>query len=172
MICPAPNGARQRNILVDDQLVPYLADFGLSILYESTIKSSKHGGSLRYEAPELLDPSRYGLERLICTPQTDVFAFANVCVEVLSLKHVPLHSLIARSVVQLFSGREPFHASRVGEVIHKVLSGQRPTRPSGRRPGSHHMPDAVWAIVQRCWAQRPQDRPNMDEVVRDLWRAL
>ena len=73
------------NVLVDRNGAARLADFGLSLLSEGTAYNygSQHGGgATRFSAPELFDPEEFGLESSRPTFQSDVYAFACVCVEV------------------------------------------------------------------------------------------
>ncbi len=41
------------------------------------------------------------------------------------------------------------------------------------------MDDSLWSIVQRCWAQKPADRPDAEQLVAEIsalllqvWSAL
>lgn len=73
------------NILVDERGTVRLADFGLSLLSESTAYNygSHHGGgAVHFTAPELIDPEAFSLENSRPTFRSDVYAFACVCIEV------------------------------------------------------------------------------------------
>lgn len=82
----------QNNILIDGEGNPQIADFGLArvLEYNSTViqSSYKAHGHFRWQAPELLNPDilrRQGEEGLITSGharETDVYAFASVCLEV------------------------------------------------------------------------------------------
>lgn len=50
-------------------------------------------------------------------------------------------------------------------VKEKILDGHRPNKPA-------KIPKGLWAIVQRCWAQDPADRPTFETVVQDLAKVL
>ena len=74
----------QTNILVDSDLQPRLTDHGIAHLMDkemvyyipSTTFSSEV--AIRYMAPELLDPSDFGLEDSSPTKESDIYAFGLV----------------------------------------------------------------------------------------------
>ncbi|KAJ7353598.1 kinase-like domain-containing protein, partial [Mycena albidolilacea] len=100
------------NILVKGDWSACLTDFGLSIFSDATsTTSTNQGGSLYWMAPELLDPSQFGLN-FARTPATDVYAFGCVCFE-------------------LYTGRPPFSSLREPGAMNKILNNERPQRPSG-----------------------------------------
>ena len=88
----------QTNILIDDCGCPRLADFGLAKIidaHSSSATSSFGGmGSMRWQAPELLVSYRFqSSDGMLSSNQnahsgstiskeTDVYAFASVCLEV------------------------------------------------------------------------------------------
>ncbi|KAI9023116.1 hypothetical protein DFJ74DRAFT_767759 [Hyaloraphidium curvatum] len=122
-----------------------ICDFGLS-----RVRTAASGplsatrtvrGTEGYLAPEVLAGTRP-------RKPADAFAFAMTAYEVLS------------------HGRRPFAEvayNRWIAVPRKVAAGERPGRPAG-------VADAVWALVERCWAQEPRDRPAFGEVVEVLER--
>lgn len=71
----------QANILIDDHGNPKLIDFGLSVLqgagYNTLGTKPRGAGTVRFMAPELL--AEEGGESSF---QTDIYAFACVCIEV------------------------------------------------------------------------------------------
>lgn len=50
---------------------------------------------------------------------------------------------------------------RVRAPISSVSEGKRPPRPKD-------IPDALWALVTRCWSQAPSDRPRFDAICKTL----
>lgn len=47
-----------------------------------------------------------------------------------------------------------------------ILANKRPDRPTKETHPylSHHMSDAVWNIVQKCWNPQREERPSIEEV--------
>ncbi|KAJ7301097.1 kinase-like domain-containing protein [Mycena albidolilacea] len=136
---------RGGNVLIDDGEHAQLADFGLAIVTDATRNSTKERGSSRWMAPELHD---HELE-FKRTEASDVYAFACLCIEI-------------------YTGAQPFWNIRQDmTVVLLVLDQKRPPRPSSSGPpdGTRAMSDGLWAIVERCWAHKPLDRPVMKEVL-------
>ena len=81
----------QANVLIDDKLHACLADFGLSaVTYDpNTVNaistSSSVNGSIRWMAPELLNPEEAGLEHVRPSSEADIYAFSMLMWEVSSL---------------------------------------------------------------------------------------
>ncbi|KAJ7067087.1 kinase-like domain-containing protein [Mycena amicta] len=123
---------------------PAVADFGLSAFSEVTASTSTRAGNVRWMAPELIDPDLFGT-RFMRTPQSDVFAFGCVCVE-------------------LYTGRPPFADYSEGAAMLKLLAGERAPRPSG--PPT--MPRLLWQHVLSYWAQNAQDRPKTAVVADNM----
>jgi len=137
------------NIVVDNEGRALLADFGLASVLRGnlSLKYSEHAsgrGTTRWMAPELLEPTSLSCE---FSKKTDVHAFSMVAVEV-------------------FTGEQPFpHLKHEYHVPTVLLRGERPKRPSG-------ITDDVWEMLQRCWAPKAADRPEMVEVASCLEQAL
>jgi len=153
----------QANILINDNWQACLTDFGLTVFDDATPVSfsSRNSGSVRWMAPELHVPERFGLARSCLTPETDVYAFGCVCLEVSSfLLAGPSRLLIIPS--QLYTGRPPFANVLVDSaVMFQVVHGGRPERPTG----DGEMIDQLWRMVEMCWSQHFADRLKTDEVV-------
>ncbi|KAL0069383.1 hypothetical protein AAF712_003406 [Marasmius tenuissimus] len=149
------------NVLVNEAGRALLADFGLAItVAESTTRAkpstSEMKGSIRWMAPELFRSSNGiratmggGKDRTYKFSR-DVYAFA-------------MHRPRAYELVeQVITGKPPFAELTDPTVMYEVMvNNARPSRPS---PGNYWCPDNVWTLVERCWAQRPQDRPTASEV--------
>ncbi|KAJ7279128.1 kinase-like domain-containing protein [Mycena rebaudengoi] len=84
---------RGANILINDEWSACLADFGLTSLSDTTTAThtSNRAGSIRWMAPELIDPDRFGHRQFTRTPASDVYAFGCVCLEV---RPIPASSTI------------------------------------------------------------------------------
>lgn len=105
----------------------------------------------RWTAPELLAPPLQagGGSAAIApfTPASDVFAFGMAALEV-------------------FTGRPPF-AGRYGvNVVISIVSGVRPARPSAET--APQLTDALWTVLEACWAHEPTSRPRADDIVLGL----
>ncbi|THH32590.1 hypothetical protein EUX98_g1593 [Antrodiella citrinella] len=130
------------NILIDDSYHVHLADFGLAVFADGASNNygSMRGGALRWLSPELIDPEELGLESSRPTYASDIYSFA--C---------------------LYTSQSPFFGMPDGTVLVRVLAGKRPKRPTFH--GGVEMTDALWDILNRCWAQSASDRPLASEIV-------
>ncbi|KAJ7871219.1 kinase-like domain-containing protein, partial [Mycena olivaceomarginata] len=133
---------RGANILITQEWNACLADFGLTSLSDATIatNTSHRAGSIRWMAPELIDPDRFG-QKFLRTPATDVYAFGCVCLE-------------------LYTGRPPFATLSETASLLRVIGGDRPERPSGELAFS----DLLWEHVNEFWVQDSVRRPPTDAV--------
>jgi hypothetical protein len=80
------------------------------------------------------------------TPACDVYAFA---VTICELYSVQVGQIIPYGYVDDVVVRQ------------SVLDGHRPDRPE-------MLPRRLWALIERCWAQEPEDRPTFEIIVQDL----
>ena len=73
----------------------------------------------------------------------------------------PTNDLYATTKV--FTGAAPFnsHPSMAATLV--IMQGERPPRPT--HPA---LTDELWVLMQRCWHQDPQLRPEMSEVLSIL----
>jgi len=125
-------------LLIDEHGNGLLAGFA-SAMFESSCITG-----LRFRAPETYSSVQNG-QKL----STDIYSFAMVLISILT-------------------GHKPFsNYSRDMNIVTAVKNGQRPPHPSGSlvHPA---LDDGVWAIIIRCWAQNPDDRPTASQIVREL----
>lgn len=139
------------NVLVDDNEVARIADFGLAVYIHGHSKNyaSLHSGNVQWFAPELLRPPG----RLTARPTTaaDVYSFSHVCIEVRPFYPCtsPRRALTSP---QLYTSGSPYpdlsedNEIALGSFIDQVTDPVHPMRPS--RPVD--MLDELWALVQRC----------------------
>ncbi|KAI9002209.1 kinase-like domain-containing protein [Hyaloraphidium curvatum] len=121
-----------------DAGVARITDFGLA-RFASWATTSDAG--LR-GTPAFMSPESFDNDPP--RPPADVYAFGMVCYEVVS------------------RGRHPFEeAGSLPVLMRMVLEGQRPARPAG-------VPDRLWRLMQRCWVEKPEDRPSFVEIVGEL----
>ncbi|KAJ6537966.1 kinase-like domain-containing protein, partial [Mycena capillaripes] len=137
---------RGTNILVDNDGHACLTDFSLTVLSDTTTTQSNNGaGSVRWMAPETLDPSVCGLTDFARTSASDIYVFACVCLE-------------------LYTGSPPFNAILYdAAVMFQVIGGFRPSRPDGDA-----IPDHIWNLMQQCWAHHFADRPTILGIVLEI----
>lgn len=76
------DGITQENILIDCDHHPRLADYGLPFGLDIAKRESHRCGDLQYLAPELRDPSSFGLEERTPTKESDSFALGAVIYQV------------------------------------------------------------------------------------------
>jgi hypothetical protein len=68
---------------------------------------------------------------------------------------------------KVFSGAVPFGNVQSITSIVKITNGERPPRPTNPL-----LTDEIWAMTRECWNQRPESRPGMSTVLRDLTPCL
>ncbi|PPQ75400.1 hypothetical protein CVT26_015371 [Gymnopilus dilepis] len=144
------------NILVTKSGRACLADFGLSVILDTrpltldpSCSSNGIGGTIRWLAPELLDPD---FDNLKPSLEADIYSFGCVLYEI-------------------FTGKYPFHEyGRDVTVILRVMEGKKPSLPG---PGS--MPYEAWglnnylrALMEECWVTDPGRRPSACQVLSRL----
>ena len=101
-------------------------------------------------SPELLLPEAFSLKDSRPTKGSDCYAFGMVIYEVLS-------------------GRLPFSQCDETVVILKVLQGDRPRRPRGKK--GVWFTANLWEMLGRCWEPPPNERPGLDVVLQCLQDA-
>ncbi|PBK97999.1 kinase-like protein [Armillaria gallica] len=140
---------RGANILVMDDLCCCLADFGLSLFAESqTLDNSSSRGSIRWLAPEYMDPN------LLVEPYNtarDIYAYGCTAIEI-------------------FTGKPPFSDIKHEPcVVHEVTKGKRPPRP----PLNVFPDDELWSLVTACLVtlSLSSQRPTAELILTILTKA-
>ena len=68
----------------------------------------------------------------------------------------------------MFSGKTPFHGHPLASVILLVMQGNRPSRPSKFGNEGRPVDDDLWALLEDCWKQAPNDRPEVGMIVQRI----
>ncbi|KAF5371212.1 hypothetical protein D9758_004115 [Tetrapyrgos nigripes] len=140
---------RGANVMVNSAKTCCLADFGLALVTESqsfaTTSSGIHG-SVRWMAPEIIEPSRMiGKEKI--PSSRDVYAFG--C-----------------TMLEIFTGKPPYAEIRMEiSVITEILKGNRPPRPV---QSAALISDDLWDLIEDCWVDHPEYRPTASRIVQAL----
>ncbi|KAJ8091813.1 hypothetical protein PM082_021049 [Marasmius tenuissimus] len=146
------------NILIDAEGQAIITDFGLSKVMEEC-PTSFFAGSTRWMAPELVrglieDDTSTKLPRV--TTYSDVYAFASVCLEVITGElPYPRRSNDYQVTVDILHGVKPSRgASAIG---CEELGVKSRTAEDGQ--------DILLAFLEKCWDAVPYLRPKMEEAV-------
>ncbi|KAG6818612.1 hypothetical protein H0H93_003476 [Arthromyces matolae] len=148
------------NILVDDTGTACVADFGLSSISDPNIPAltsyssvASKGGSVRWQAPELINPES----------EDDI--------------HNTIETLTdpASTDMQIFVAKLPFYQyPRDHTVSFKVMSGERPVQPEKGSPtwGDWGLTNDIWSMMQKCWSAEVKKRPTVDNIIERLRAGL
>ncbi|PBK59470.1 kinase-like protein [Armillaria solidipes] len=134
------------NILIADDCRAVIADFGISFVMGGTTfatspSSSRNGGTVRWQAPEVLSNSPNSFP-------ADVYSLTCVYFEV-------------------FDGAIPWSGLNDGAVIINVIVKKRhPPYPKHLESTGHA---ELWReVMTKCWSHEPQDRPTLLDIVQSL----
>ncbi|KAF8163016.1 ras guanine nucleotide exchange factor domain-containing protein [Crassisporium funariophilum] len=132
---------RGANVLISKEGTARLCDFGLSKFLEDCGKGMTMSNSInpRWFAPELLKQTGP------VSTHSDVWSFAMTCLEILS-------------------GEQPFSNITLDIAVMRNLDkGKLPDRP-GRLVTAQGLTDDMWALMRRCWHEKPKSRPSIADV--------
>ncbi|KAF7349186.1 Kinase-like protein [Mycena sanguinolenta] len=135
---------RGTNILITDDGNACLSDFGLATTIDdvdsttAVTSTSNRAGSVRWFAPELIDPTKFGCSKFTRTKASDVYAYACVCLE-----------------------SPPFPSLPEITASIRVIEGKRPEQPP-------NMPAALWQLVTTAWAEDFRARPSIHDITVKL----
>ncbi|KAJ3818883.1 kinase-like domain-containing protein, partial [Lentinula raphanica] len=144
------------NILISDDFHCCLADFGLSILDTQSVnptQSTTFQGSLRWLAPEFINPSSSSRPIQGQLTSRDIYAFG--C-----------------TVCELLTGEPPFsHHTMDISVAIDVLNGVRPILPMDAiliEPAFH----SIHELLNSCWSEQILKRPEAVSIPHTLRSIL
>ncbi|KAF9072307.1 kinase-like domain-containing protein [Rhodocollybia butyracea] len=138
------------NILIyDDRRSCCLADFGLSVLDTQSMnptKTTSTQGSLRWLAPEFINPPSYTVAGAGMLLPRDIYAFGCTVVEILT--GTPPFSDVPQDII----------------VAMKVLGGERPSLPIEAIP-QESVFKSMYSILEWCWSERNSERPSAQRIL-------
>ncbi|EMD31969.1 hypothetical protein CERSUDRAFT_59253 [Gelatoporia subvermispora B] len=140
------------NVLVNKEHVASLIDFGIATLITdlgtSFTPTTPMTGTIRWAAPEVLDPEQFGLP--------DISRFT---------KASDIYSL-SMTMWEVFTGHVPFHNfQNDGQVIRKITRGVRPARPPHSVTSTVGLTDSMWTLMESCWSEDCSRRPEITDVL-------
>ena len=104
-------------------------------------------GTPSFLAPELLLPTKFGLEKTRPSKEADVYAFG-------------------MTMYQVLTGKRPFRPMRNAGIIRAVISGERPAKPEDAEEIG--MTYTVWNLLRECWKEDRTTRPDIFRVGREV----
>ncbi|KAF8670154.1 Protein tyrosine kinase [Rhizoctonia solani] len=137
------------NVLVSDNHIPQLTDFGTSSLSQYTLRFTNRydsglSATVRYTAPEIL------LEETKLTFEGDIYA-------------------LGMTMLETMTGLPPYHgSSNEAVVVRKITTGIHPNRPVKCFMNSSEHSDVIWSVFTDCWSFDPLRRPRAEEIAKDL----
>ncbi|KAH7322190.1 kinase-like domain-containing protein [Rhizoctonia solani] len=149
--CSIAHGSlKGANILVSDDGVPALADFGESSLRDHSLSFTQTGTgpsfAVRWTAPEMLEGS-------ITQPSkaSDVYA-------------------LGMTIYETVTGAVPYHGKREHAAIYLVVVQKKhPERPKVML-NDKTSADELWNLLVMCWSPEPPVRPSVSDVLEALKR--
>ncbi|KAJ7988992.1 hypothetical protein DPEC_G00314930 [Dallia pectoralis] len=135
---------RAANILVSDDLVCKIADFGLARLIEDNEYTAREGAKfpIKWTAPEAINFGTFSIK-------SDVWSFGILLTEIVTY------------------GRIPYPGMTNPEVIQNLERGYRMPRPD-------NCPEDLYHIMNLCWNDFPENRPTFEylrSVLEDFFTA-
>uniref|UniRef100_A0A8C6TXU3 Tyrosine-protein kinase n=1 Tax=Neogobius melanostomus TaxID=47308 RepID=A0A8C6TXU3_9GOBI len=123
---------RAANILVSQELICKVADFGLARLIEDNEYTAREGAKfpIKWTAPEAINYGTF-------TIKSDVWSFGILLTETVTY------------------GRIPYPGMSNPEVIQNLERGYRMPKPD-------ECPDALYDVMHMCWKETPEDRPTFE----------
>ncbi|KAG8779179.1 hypothetical protein FRC12_024593 [Ceratobasidium sp. 428] len=133
------------NVLISQDGVAQLADFGNAKLEEYTLKftktSTKEAMSSRWAAPELFVGSS-------CSYATDVYA-------------------LGMTILEAVTGDLPWTGKSERAVMFAItIQRVCPERPEEHIPPNSEHGDTLWTLLKSCWEFEPEGRPSAANVAQ------
>ncbi|KAH8109534.1 kinase-like protein [Phellopilus nigrolimitatus] len=141
------------NILVNAAGRALITDFGLAKVKEemsdvAELPTSFFAGSIRWMAPEIYKAQIEEEWRPLVSTYSDVYAFASVCLE-------------------LLTGQLPYAHRRSDAVVTlDIMNGVKPSR--GLQFVADPKTEVLWSLMNECWDELPRARPDMRKMCECL----
>ncbi|XP_071135324.1 proto-oncogene tyrosine-protein kinase Src-like isoform X2 [Mytilus edulis] len=121
-----------RNILIGDNNVAKVADFGLAKIIEDDEYNPKHGSKfpIKWTAPEAALYGKF-------TIKSDIWSYGILLVELVT------------------HGQIPYPGMQNREVLEQIERGYRQSKPS-------KCPESMYDIMKKCWDKVPANRPTFE----------
>ena len=157
--------------MVSDVGAPCLTDFHLFHAREGL--EDKEGypvkslASLRWSAPEIWISVIGDSPISSKTEKSDIYALASTCIEVGAIL-IYIQCIGSQSIIllQMILLEAPYQGLSDQQVLeHVAIDKKFPERPSLK---TKYFSNDLWDCLKSCWSTRPQDRPNIVAVRRQL----
>jgi serine/threonine protein kinase len=142
---------KPHNILLDNNFVPKVADFGIAKLYprdKSFVPASALRGTIGYIAPELVSRSFGAI-----SSKSDVYSFGMLLLEMAGGRR--------NADQNAGSSSQAYYPS----WVYDRLAGQRAGEISAAADKMHELEKKLCIVGLCCIQMKPQDRPTMSEVI-------
>ncbi|KAF5350084.1 hypothetical protein D9756_009116 [Leucocoprinus leucothites] len=133
------------NILISDEGVALLCDFGRSLLTTHRGFTTRPSGTARYQAPELFN------EGVKHTKSSDIYGLGMTCSEI-------------------WTGLKPYSLFQndASIILHVTKTKARPPRPDTICAKTN----GLWDVFDQCWATIPEERLETSQAADSLRRVL
>ena len=128
------------------------------------------GGTVHWMSPELLNPEQFGITSGRPTKQSDCYALGMLVYEVCTDVIIPTFTIVQHISCQVLCGVIPYSSFKASVmVMFSILEGVRPQKPDVAE--SLGFTNELWGMVEHCWLEGPDERPEVGEILHCLERA-
>ncbi|KAG8722983.1 hypothetical protein FRC09_005273 [Ceratobasidium sp. 395] len=155
------------NVLVSEQGVPVITDFGNAVLEQGTMQFTEtmkqSGFTPRWTAPEILD------DLVKQSKEADVWALGMTVLVWIYLRTVFVKTS-ERTLQEIMTGKLPYYYIRsiVALIRTVAIKNEAPKRPEESIPSNSLQGDALWLLLMSCWEQEPNKRPEAEQVAKTM----